>query len=85
MLCCALIAFVLWPLGLLATRFRAAAGAPDCCRPNPWPYLAGAGAAFAVCLLLWLDPWVQAGARSADQGFRHFCIFAASLPGAIRR
>jgi hypothetical protein len=53
MLCCAVIALLLSPLGFAAARARAA-GRPDCCPKEipVWPFVAGGAGALAICVWL---------------------------------
>lgn len=86
MLCCALIAMLLWPLGLFAARSRkaTASGARDCCQPSSRPYAAAAGLIAMLAVLVWASPlWLRSGARSADVIFHHICVFASPFSTAV--
>ena len=84
MLCCVLIAFLAWPLGITAESIRSARNAAHAAgraflRPRPLPLVAWSGVILTAALLISINPyWMRVGARSAGIAFHHFCVFAAA-------
>jgi hypothetical protein len=70
MLCCAIIALLLSPLGLVAARMRASGA--ECCpkQISVWPFAAGGTLALAACAWLALLP------PGNPASFRHICTIA---------